>query len=422
MIAAPDQRYFVVPLSVQREGDDFLVGNAELEEFFQLPAEGVRILSMLRDGAPLSAIEAAFGQGDPGGEAASSLVDAIAGDTTIDVAGFVESMIEIGFVYPADQAHRHAERLAAVLADRRLVFRADRRLAAAIFSRPMLIVYLAIVGGAIACAIRYPESRLQTDAFFVEDHFAATLVLLLLASSATTALHELGHMLAAAAHGVVSRLGFGMRIWFVVAEADLSGIMALPKRHRYVPLAAGMMVDVLNIALITIAVTMLVRHGEHGFTIVLLQALALQLVVTLLWQFNLFLRTDVYFILCTWFGQPDLDRDARVYLSSLLARASLGRLGRPAGEHAFNDLRVVRVFAAVWVAGRIAALAMLVLVLLPTLWAYALKAYRAFADPSASRATAYDLGAFALLSTLLVAAGLFLWIRQRPRSALGEER
>ncbi|MDQ2893278.1 MAG: hypothetical protein M3R64_09360 [Pseudomonadota bacterium] len=414
MTIAPDQRFCVVPLSVQREGDDFLVGSAELEEFVQLPDEGVRILTMLREGTSVPKIAAAFAPDDGAGGTAIG--------ETIDVEDFLASMIEIGFVYPEGQADRHAERLANAPADRRLVFRANRRVAAAIFSLPSLVVYLLIVGTAIAAAIRYPEARIQTDAFFVDNHLAATLVLLLILSSGTTALHELGHMLAAAAHGVVSRLGFGMRLWFVVAEADLSGTMALPKRQRYVPLAAGMMVDVLNIALITIAVTMLLRHGVHGFAVALLQALALQLIVTLLWQFNIFLRTDVYFILCTWFGHPDLDRDARVYLGAILSRVSLGRLGRPVGAHVFKSLAMVRAFAAVWVIGRIAALAMLVLVVLPTLGRYGLKAYRAFADPAATRATAYDLGIFVILSLLLVAAGLILWLRNRPRSTFGEDR
>ena len=412
MTVVAERRFFVVPLSVQREGDDFLVGSADLEEFFQLPEEGVRILAMLRDGVGVPAIAAAFAT-DADGE-------------TIDVEDFLATMIEVGFVYPEEDAHRHDERLAAAPSDRRLTFRANRRLAAAIFSPVTLVLYLLILGAAAMAAIRHPEARVQPDAFFIDDHLAATLVLLLLLSSVTTALHELAHMLAAAAHGVVSRLGFGMRLWFVVAEADLSGIMSLPKRQRYVPLAAGMMVDVLNIALITLAVTYLIAHGMHGFGVLLLQALALQLVVTLLWQFNIFLRTDVYFILCTWAGQPDLDRDARLYLGDLLARASFGRIGRAAPDHAFKSRRVVQLFAAIWVVGRIAALAMLVLVVMPTLGRYAMKAYRAFADPAATWATAYDLGAFAVLSLLLVATGLFLWIRNRTRlpaeASVGEDR
>ncbi|WP_140872361.1 hypothetical protein [Sphingomonas oligophenolica] len=145
MTAAPDQpvgqRYTVVPLSVQPEGDDFLVGNADLEEFFQLPAEGVRILTMLRDGATLDAIAASFADRD---------------EAPIDVADFVDSMIEVGFVYPGSDAprmdERHAERVAAAPRDRRLVFRANRRVAAAIFSPAMLMAYVLIVGAAIACA------------------------------------------------------------------------------------------------------------------------------------------------------------------------------------------------------------------------------------------------------------------------------
>jgi putative peptide zinc metalloprotease protein len=41
---AEAEQYFVIPLSVQKDGDDYLVGNAEMGDFYQFPAQGLKIL------------------------------------------------------------------------------------------------------------------------------------------------------------------------------------------------------------------------------------------------------------------------------------------------------------------------------------------------------------------------------------------
>ena len=42
MSTAGAQQYFVIPLSVQKDGDDYLVGNAEMGDFYQFPEQGVK--------------------------------------------------------------------------------------------------------------------------------------------------------------------------------------------------------------------------------------------------------------------------------------------------------------------------------------------------------------------------------------------
>lgn len=393
-----DERYFVIPLSIQQEGEDFLIGSAEMDEFYQVPIAGRTVVTMLQDGKTVAEIKAAL---------------AAEGGEMVDVDDFIAMLREIGFIYPVAEAHLHQERIAGRDEDKRILFSADPRIARALFSLPLLAGYLAVVGYAAYLALLDPALRIDRNAFFIERNFALTLVLLLVLSSLAVSLHELGHMLAAARHGVNSRLGIGNRLWNIVAEADLSGIWALPKRKRYLPLMAGMMVDVLVIALVTLVIAALRREGQTGFAISLLQALVLQIVVTIVWQFNLFLKTDIYYALSNYLSYPNLDADARIYLRDGLYRVSRGRWGTRAEAPDYKSVRVLRLFSVLWVIGRIGALAVLVLVFLPTLVRYAAKSYEAYRDPSASMYTVYDLGIFVLLSAIIFVGGVYMWLRRR---------
>ncbi|WP_404338617.1 hypothetical protein AB2M62_06430 [Sphingomonas sp. MMS12-HWE2-04] len=403
-----DAQYFIVPLSIQPEGEDFLIGNAEMDEFYQVPAAGRAVVTMLQQGRTPAEIKAAL---------------AAEGGEMVDVDDFLAMLREIGFLYPIAEAHLHAERLSARDEDKRILFSADPRVARAIFSWPVLIGYLAVLGYAGYLALLDPALRIDREAFFIERNFALTLVLLLILSSLAVSLHELGHMLAAARHGVNARLGIGNRLWNIVAEADLSGIWALPKRQRYLPLAAGMMVDLFLIALVTLAIAGLRHEGETGFAVALLQALVLQIGVTLIWQLNLFLKTDIYYMLSNYLSYPNLDADARIYLRDGLYRVSRGRWGTRADAPTYKSVGILRLFSVLWVVGRIGALAVLLLVFLPTLARYAIKSYEAYRDPSASMYTVYDLGIFVLLSAIIFGGGVYMWLRRRwpAHSALKEQ-
>lgn len=394
----PDETpYFVIPLSVQQEGDGYYIGNAQIDAFYQFPEQGLRIIDLLREGCTVTTVKSK-----------------LASETgeTVDVDDFVDTLKAIGFVYPAGEGHLYHEAISESDAhDKRLRFRAPIRFARTVFSLPALVLYLGTLGLAAHAMIEDPRLRLNLDAFYLEDHLTLTLVLLLVLYGITASMHELGHMLAAARHGVESRLGIGNRLWSLVAEADLSGILALPKSQRYLPFFGGMIVDLLSISLITLIIQWLLTQGHGGFIVKLLQALILQITLSISWQFNLFLKTDVYYVVCNYYGHPDLDREARTYLREKLHAASFGLLGEETKTHDRRHMGVLRMFALLWVVGRIAALAFLFIVLIPTLVRYFERAQKAFMDPATDRVAAYDAAAFAVISALLFLVGMYMWLR-----------
>jgi putative peptide zinc metalloprotease protein len=392
------QQYFVIPLAVQKEGDFYLVGNSELGDFYQFPEEGVAILGMLQSGDSLEAIRSkmAAEHRDP-----------------VDVDGFVGQLSSIGFIHSEDQTQAVQQRLQAAGRDSRRIFSVDPKIARAVFSPPALVCYAGIVLYAAVSAILDPSLRLNVNAFYIETNRTALLVLVFAFSILQVALHECGHMLAAARHGVKSKYGIGTRLWTVVAESDLTGILALPRSQRYFPMLAGPLVDVLCAAILTILLQALLDRGAGTFTVHVVRALILGIVVSIPWQLNIFVKTDIYFAICNYFGHPDLDREARVYLRDLAYRASFGRFGTKAPSRDFRNLHVLRLFSLIWLVGRVLSLLVLVGVFLPTMVRYIASATQLLSGPPASIWMALDTLAYVSLTLTMLATGMYMWIKQR---------
>lgn len=403
MIANSSQTYVVIPLSIQPEDNGYLIGNQELEDFYQFPEEGLCIITLLQQGRTIAEVKAECDRVFP---------------ESVDVDDFIGTLTEIGFISPSEQNTDFKQRLDSAPPDKRWKFALPQKVAGAIFSAPALIIYLAILGYAVLSAASDPRLRLNPHALYIQENFTITLLALLLLQALTTALHELGHMTAAAKYGIKSKLGWGNRLWSIVAEADLSGLHSLPKRQRYLPLMAGLITDLLNIACVTLLIKLLLNRNADPFIIQIFQALILQILFTMSWQFNVFLKTDIYYALCVYCNYPNLDSEARVYLRAQLHRLSGGRLGT-AGPSQYYNLGTLRAFAALWLAGRVLALILLFVVVIPTLLRYGRDAWRVVGNSVSSSYDKWDLSLFFILSSALLALGLYVWLKGRTRISKG---
>lgn len=393
---ASAQQYQVIPLSVQQDGDLCVVGNADLGEFYQLPEVGVQILRLLESGETVERIKPRLWAAD------------------LDIAGFVDQMAAIGFIYPKSQweiAQRQLQASAQVLPR---TFNVDPRIARVLFSLPMLACYATVLLFAIIDAIYNPALRINLGALYTEKNRTLLLVVILGLSLVQTVLHELGHMLAAARRGIKSRYSIGNRLWTIVAEFDLTGILTLPKTQRYLPMLAGLMVDSLSVSALTILLGIMLRHGAGPFAIQVVQILVLETIISMAWQFNVFVKTDIYFVLCNYFSYPDLDRDARFYLRHLLHRATLGKYGSAAPNTILNKVLVLQIFSAIWLIGRAASLLILFFVFVPTMWRYLASAANSLSDLSMSFWAALDNITYVAIACMILAVGMYMWLKNRP--------
>ena len=164
-------------------------------------------------------------------------------------------------------------------------------------------------------------------------------------------------------------------------------------------------------SLFTILLDVLLRSGANPFLVQVVQVMVLETVISMGWQFNVFVKTDIYFVLCNYFSYPDLDLDTRAYLRHLLHRATLGRFGHAAPPRIFNNLAILRIFSLVWAFGRALSMIVLFVVFLPTMWRYLESAIQMLNERTASVWVACDTIVYVSILLSMLGAGMYMWLK-----------
>lgn len=406
---ATDTSVEVYPFTRQLDGEEVVIGRPDTVVFLALPPDAVEILDHLADGKTVGQTQ--------------SLYQTKYGEIP-DMEDFLVLLEQKGFVKP-----QCALALPLAIPDSILSSTADvqpqppvrfhfanfpQPLAQLLYSRPVLIGTSFIIGLALAAVVVEPALLPGWDALLFTEHLTLMRVSLALLGYTTVFFHELAHLVAARAVGVSSRLGLSHRLWILVAETDMTGVWAVSKHQRYLPFLAGPLLDALSAALI-ILMTVAATYGWIRLpsgVLRLAQAMLLIYLLRLLWQCYFFVRTDFYYVITNFFQCKNLMRDTQIFLRNQLAR--LVRAGQiieqrhiPAAE-----MRVIRWYALVWIAGRMVAFGALIFITVPLIYNYTLIIGAALmrgytADPY-SFIDALVMGA---LFFIPLAAGFGLWIR-----------
>ena len=322
------------------EGDDVTVGRQDVDSYCVLPADGAALLRWLAEGASPRAAADAYLQryGEP-----------------VDLAEFLAAMDELGFLAGPGEAPVTAAPVR------------WQRLGRALFSPVAWAGYAALLAAAVTAMSRHPDLAPQYRNLFFTDYITAVILLLFVGQAPFLLLHESFHMLAGRRLGLRSRLGIGRRLYFVVFETSLDGLVTVPRRRRYLPILAGLLADLVVIAALTLVAAALRRpDGSQPLVGGVCLALAFATVLRFVWQFYFYLQTDIYHVVTTVFGCVDLQSTARLLLTDRLNRL-LRRDARRVDRTEFHptDLAVARWYSWLLLVGYALSLATLVLAGLP---------------------------------------------------------
>jgi putative peptide zinc metalloprotease protein len=385
----------------QRKGDELIIGLPGARSFIALPATAVEILDQLAAGRTV-------------GEASSFYKAKY--DETPALEELLTELAARGFVR---RIGRGEERDAEIENPARsyLSFMSQRA-ASAIFSRPILGAASVLVFLAFIALVTDPSLLPRPKNIYFTDHRTRYLLFLVLWNYAAVFVHETAHLVAARAVGVNAAFGIGSRLWILVVETDLTGLWALPKRQRFLPLLAGVMVDTVCLSL-----GLLLLELQHrsvlpmpALAVELIGAVSFSYLMRLLWQCFLFVRTDFYYVFASLCGCTNLMQDTEIYLRYLLARALPWIDERERPVIRLSELRIVQLYAPLWVGGRILALLSLFLISLPLMARYMKDIVSALAGGTAAE-RADGLGVLVLTVLMLgpMLWGLGLWILSLSR-------
>ncbi|MEU6220969.1 hypothetical protein ABZ845_26210 [Streptomyces sp. NPDC047022] len=331
------------PLTYLEEGEEVTVGRADIDSYGLFPPDGAELLRRLESGVSPNA--AAHWYTEQYGE-------------QVDIGEFLEVLEEL------DLLAKDGEEVAAPAGPVRW-----QRLGAAVYSPVAWGLYGLIVLAAVAAMVRRPELAPQYQNLFFTHRSLVLLTLgIVLGQVPWILLHESAHALAGRRLGLNSTLSISRRFYYVVFVTALDGLVAVPRRKRYLPMLAGMICDVLVISGLTlVAAALRGSTGAPGVVYRLLLSMAFAVVLRLVWQFYFFLRTDLYYLAITVLGCNDLQTTARQMLRNRLMRL-LRRPERLVDESTWHerDREVARWYSWLMAAGYVFLTVTLLTAAIPT--------------------------------------------------------
>ncbi len=229
------------PLSTRYDSGSWVIGRIDTGDFAVMPPEAHRAIALLREGRTVGEVTQALRQ-ETG--------------KVMAVADFVGSLDELGFLAAIDGQAREGP----CPARPSLPWLRQRHVRWLLHpALPWLVLSAIAAAAAMVISHSVPLPRYQD---LVWSRHAG----LVLAGNAGIAwtllwLHELGHLTTARAAGIPARLSISTRLQFLVAQTDVSGIWAAPRRTRLTVYLAGIAVS-LTAAAVFILITGLARpHG-----------------------------------------------------------------------------------------------------------------------------------------------------------------
>jgi hypothetical protein len=317
-------------LSMVREGDEVVVGRLKTGTYVVLPVDGAELLSQLMDGVP---------------PAAAAQWYESTYDEQVDVEDFLDSLRELGFVYARGEA---ASELPVPTAPIRL-----RWLARALFSPLASICYAVLVSGWVLAMARHADLLPRPKQVFFTGSLVIVQLVIIVAQIPLIFLHEGCHVLAGRRLGLPSEVGVSNRLIDIVFETRMNGLLSVPRRLRYLPLLAGMLCDVVVCAILGL-VADASRTADGALPLLGRMALALAFtgVVRIAWQFQFYLRTDLYYVLATALNCHELHEASMAQIRNRFYRlARKNQRTVRLDEWSERDLRIGRWYGPLIVVG-----------------------------------------------------------------------
>jgi hypothetical protein len=344
-------------LSFVQEGDDVVVGRVDTGSYAVLPLDGTQLLRHLFEGMPPD--EAAQWYERTYGE-------------PVDVDDFMTSLAELGFLRSPDEASTDGPRA-------RFKWLGD-----ALFSPPAALLYALLILTWVILAIHHRDIRPSPSQLFFTKSLIAMQLVVIASQFPLLCVHEGLHVLAGQRLGLASKLNISNRFTFVVVETQSNGLMSVPRRQRYLPLLAGMLGDLLALSVLGI-VAELTRSSDGVLSLPgrICLAAAFTVVSRIGWQFLLYLRTDLYFVLATALNCHDLHDASKALMMNRLWRR-LGRTDKLIDEDQWteHDLKVGRWYGWFIGVGLLAAFGLTCFVTVPVTLTYLGRTCRALASGS----------------------------------------
>ena len=373
------------PLDISLQEGEWIVGRKEIGSFISLPEVGVEAVNLLMNGLTIE-------------EAKKKLEEKFGEE--VELEEFVESLIEVGFVQKVDEElieteheeiHAYFENL-------------KQEQAQLLFSKPAYIVYALVIATGGIILLTNPHFLPRFRDFMFVDSYTVALVTTFAVSWLFVFKHEFYHLAAAKSLGLDAQFRISHRLYFVVAETDITTVWTVAREKRYRVYFAGILSDLVTVSLFLIVLW--IFQGSDHVVLRFLKTLILMQTISMVWQCLFFMQTDVYYIITNYFNCKNLFGDTRALLSNFLNRIWNRFSYHDLSAVPEREMRIIRRYSVFFVLGNMVAIVFLLFYIVP-------QGARILFRVSGEVRTSYDSIAFLGIICINVALLIRSIIRQR---------
>jgi hypothetical protein len=380
------------PLTFVAEGDQVIIGRPEVDSFAVFSPDAAAVVRRIEAGETLASVadwyQTAYGE-------------------PADLGDFVETLRDLDFIRPEGEAGAQYQVRPSVR---------WRQLANVVFSAPAMCLYILVVGMAVYLMWRVPALRPAPSKVFFSRSLLVVMGLTTVGQLVGIAVHEGFHVLAGRRLGLASRLSVGRRLYFLVFQTTLVGLLGVPARKRILPFCAGLIADALSASALTGIAEVGRLAGWPPWPGRVAIGLAYLTLLRMLWQAMIFMETDLCHVLASALACPDLHSMTRSYLRSRwAARGRRPDLVADTSGWTNRDLRIVRGYAPFVIVGSIAIIGLGAITTVPVVLKLAARIYHGIAGGALSNPWFWDsvIAGVAIVSPFAVVAMLALRDRTR---------
>jgi putative peptide zinc metalloprotease protein len=312
---------------VTQTRDRYMIEIEGQSEFFELEKPGFEAIEGLARGESIEEVQLALQGRYP--------------EEEIEMTPFIQQLIEMGIVVSIDGQSLYAKQEEAKL--KRGFLWIPVSLGRVFFHPITLCVYAGLLLFNLYQFMIAPRRFPSYVDLFPYEFLSANLITWLLLSLALLLIHEVGHVLALRSFDLPAGWGISNRLFFIVMETEMREIWRLPARSRNIPYLGGMCMDQ-----VVLFVLLQVGNGLDASNTLMLGGVKIaifQIVMMTIFQFMLFMKTDMYYVLENITGCHNLMENMKAWLKAKIS-GNLDALALFRGE-----LRMIKVYSVIYVIG-----------------------------------------------------------------------
>ena len=327
-------------LVIRKEGEEYVIGRKYSAVYIAIPPIGLEALNLLKHNHSIE-----------------ETIDVLNKKykESVEIDSFVENLISKGFVKSIDGR---------ILSEQKKELKGwftwiQQRHVAWLFSKPALIIYGAMSLFALFLILLNPQYIPKYQDMFFYDWLAVIILATFLVGWILVFKHEMFHLLAARSVGVDARFSLSNRLHYVVAQTDVTNLWSVDREKRYIVYLSGILSDLVFISVFIYYIWLsdmnILPYNKFFYSfskmIILLEFFGI------IFQFQFFIRTDMYYVIATKCRCKNLMQDAKNLVKNTLHRIMPKHIKQVDQSNIPQyEMKAIRVYAVLFLLGTIIVL------------------------------------------------------------------